>query len=480
MRRFFGSKADDFLDQSLHTESAHAAPRPHLLTPPPGPRHGASGRPPADAPDRQRLRILAPLFFGISVLGIFFGGLGAWATFAELDSAAVAPGILSVETNRKTIKHLEGGIVAEITVREGQTVEEGQTLIRLDKTQAQARLDLTTSRYYTAMAREARLTAERDGLAEIKFHAVYMAAPKGTLLARLYDSERDIFEARARARSGSLKILRQQIAAYDEEILGLKGQISSQEEQLELISEEISDIAKLMRKGLSRKPRFLALQRQESEIAGSLSQNQADIARIRQSIAETRIRMDELLVDHLNQVVSELGQVQTEMYDLNERIRAAEDILDRTAIRAPISGTVLGLQVHTPGGVVRPGEALLEIVPDGEKLLVDAQVDPKDIDVVRPGLEANVQFSAFSQRDARPLQGRVVTVSADGMIDDVTGSRYYLTRIELDRRGLGALDLADLRPGMQADVFILTGARSPLTYITEPLTRSLQRSLREQ
>lgn len=419
------------------------------------------------------------VFIGLMIVAAFFGGFGTWAVMTQLDSAAVAPGVLMVESNRKTINHLEGGIVGEILVKEGDRVDAGDLLLRLDSTQPAARLDLMVSRQRAALAREARLIAERDGKAEIDFPDQFLSADTDSNLAAARNSEQRIFHARAKSRAGQAKILAQQIAAYNEEITGLAAQIKAQDRQLTLIASEIKDVGSLFKKGLARKSRMLALEREAADIEGNRAQNQAEIARIRQAIGETQIKINELEVEFINQVVAELAEVQSEVFDLEERVRAADDVLRRTQIVAPNQGVVIGLTAHTVGGVIGPGEPILELVPEGEQLVIDARVDPIDADVVHAGLEAQISFSAFSSRDNKPSKGLVTWVSADGIQDDQTGERYYLARVEIDKDSLQGVKLADLRPGMLADVFILTGAQSPYEYLVGPLMKNLQKSFRE-
>jgi len=425
-------------------------------------------------------QIRVQLIAGFLIILAFFAGFGAWSVLTQLDSAAVAPGVLMVETNRKTIKHLEGGIVGEILVKDGDRVTAGQVLFRLDTTQAAAKLELLNSRKNAALAKEARLRAEQGGRDKIDFPLSFTSAPPDSSLASLRNNEQNIFQARTNFRNGQVKVLKQQIAAFNEEIRGLEGQISAQSTQLKLIKTEIDDLETLRKKGLARKSRMLSLQREQADIEGGRAKNRAEIARIRQAIGETRIRINELTVEFQNEVVAELAEVQTELFDLEERVRAATDILSRTEIFSPTDGTAIGLTAHTVGGVIGPGEPIVEIVPDNEKLVIDARIDPADADVVHPGLEARISFSAFSSRDTKPSMGIVTWMSADGIQDEQTGQRYYLARVELNPDGLEGVKLSDLRPGMLADVFVLTGSQSPFDYLINPLLKNLDKSMREQ
>ena len=428
------------------------------------------------APTGVRLTVMT----GFAIIAVFFGGLGVWAVVAPLESAAIAAGTVIVDTNRKTIQHLEGGIVSEILVRDGDKITPGQVLIRLDETRPRSTLDLLQGRRLAASALEARLAAERDGRAEIIFPRNLLDRLSDPNLVKISDGQVNIFKARRKALSGQVAIHGQRIAQIAEEIKGLKGQIKAENDQLELINDEIRDVSHLVEKGYARKTRLRALQRRLSEIKGSRAHNRAQIARAKQSIGESNIRIADLRTGMLNDVVVQLREVQSELFDLAERIRAAEDVLRRTEIRAPQAGTVVGLQVHTVGGVIGPGTPLLDIVPSGDRLVIEAHVDPMDIDVVHPGLTAQVRITAFNARNIEPLKGRVMSVSADRLIDEHSGQPYYLIRVEITRDPAKVMDRATLYPGMSAEVMIVTGTRTALEYIVKPITTGLNRAFREQ
>ena len=434
---------------------------------------------PAIADETTSLGIGGSVAVGLFVITLFFGGLGGWATMATLESAAIAPGVVSVASNRKTLQHLEGGIIGEILVRDGDEVVAGQVLFRLDDTQPRATLALLHGQRRAAAALEARLTAERDRDDDVTFPEWLMAEYDDPDVLAVIDGETGIFEARRKTLAGQVAVLGQRIAQFDEEIIGLEGQIGAEDLQLMLIGEEFDAVLVLLGKGLERKPRLLALQRREAEIAGSRSSNVAQIARVKQNIGEARLRISELETPRINEVVEQLRAAQNELFDLAERIHAAEDILRRTAIPATQDGTVVNLQVHTTGGVIAPGAPLLDIVPSDDALIIEARIDPRDIDVVRWGLPARVRLTAFNQRSAVPMNGRVLSVSPDNIIDERTGQAYYLARIKLDKDPAELGNGISLYPGMQAEVMIVTGERTVLDYLLAPITRSINRSLRE-
>ena len=422
---------------------------------------------------------IAPVMVGAAgIIGLFFVVFGGWAALAPLKSAAIAPGVVAVESNRKTIKHLEGGIVAEIGVRDGDVVKAGQTLVRLDDTQARVTLKRLKGRMIAARALVARLVAERDGNERVVFPGSLTADGGAKENEDTLAGQLKIFSARNDAVVAQENILKQQSAQLNEEIAGLKGLIAAENTQIMLIRSEITDLQSLVTKGLAKRPRLLALQRQQAEIQGARSRNVASVARAKQQITETRLRVSELKTQKLNQVVEELHATQTELFDLEERIRSAEDVLARTQIEAPLDGTIVGLQIHTPGGVIGPGESLMDLVPSGAGMIIESQVDPNDIDVVHAGLPAQVRLTAFNQRNLSPINGKVLTVSADRLTDERTGMPYFLARVVLAEDLSEHLTVA-LYPGMQAEVMIVTGERTVLDYIFRPLARSLDRAFRE-
>ncbi len=427
----------------------------------------------------EGLGIARPVSIGVAVVVAFFGGIGGWAAVATLESAAIAPGVVTVASNRKTVQHLEGGIVGEILVRDGDEVTAGQVLIRLDETRPRATLELLRGRRRSAAALEARLVAERDGDDSVRFPDWLLDEGDDPEVRAVVEGEMSIFVARARTLASQVAVLGQRIAQFGEEITGLEGQLAAEDTQLALIAEEMTAVEVLLEKGLERKPRLLALQRRAAEIEGSRSANLAAIARARQNIGEARLRISELETARINDVVEQLRETQNALFDLSERLNAATDVMRRTEIRAAQDGTIVNLQVHTPGGVIVPGAPLLDIVPSEDALIIEARVDPRDIDVVHWGLPARVRLTAYKQRDAVPMDGRVVSVSADSIIDERTGQAYDLARIKLDKDPADVMQGVSLYPGMQAEVMIVTGERTVLEYILAPFSRSIDRALRE-
>jgi len=415
---------------------------------------------------------------GLGIVVVAIGGIAAWLFLVPIEGAIVAPGVVSVDTNRKTIQHLEGGIVEAILVREGDQVRKGVVLIRLQNTLRLSVLNQLQAQYLDARAVEARLVAERDGEQQITFPRELLEIASDPAATAAMIGQRSIFESRRKLLSERLAVLGQRIASLKDEIYGLNGQIRSSEKQTSLIDEELVGVLKLFEKKLIGKPRLLALQRRKAEIEGTVSALLAMIARANQGIQEARLRMAELQSSTVNEVVEQLRNERARAYETVQKLAAAKDVLRRTEIRSPIDGIVVNLDVHTLGGVIAAGQPLLDIVPINEKLVVNASIDPLDIEQVRAGLPAYVLLTAFNRRIYSPLDGKVLTVSADRLIESKSGLPYYLARIEL-QTDTPQFKKMTLQPGMTAEVMIRTGARTPLEYILAPITRNMGRAMRE-
>jgi HlyD family type I secretion membrane fusion protein len=429
-------------------------------------------------PDHPPLRKL--LVAAMILIVIFFGGLGSWAALALLDSAAVASAHVTVAGNKKTVQHLEGGIVRELLVKEGDQVAPGQPLIRLDDTQTRAMLAQLRSRYDNLLAREARLLAERDReLDQILFPVALTSRSDDDNVYTAISGEKAIYQARKEYMIGRERILKQRVLQLKKEIQGLQAQLMAEWTQLKLVRDEKDSIKSLFDKGMVDKPRLLAAKRAEAGLQGSRGEHQALVAQAEQRIGETELEIIDLNNRFLSEVVSDLKETQEELTDLTQQLKAAEDVLARTEVQAPVGGTVVGLEVHTVGGVVSPGQKILDIVPREDVLELEAQIDPNDIDVVHAGLEAQVVLTAYKQRTTPTLQGRVIRVSADSFSDPRTGRTYFLARISVEQAELERMDDVDLYPGMPAEVMIQTGQQTALDYLLSPITQSMRRAFRE-
>jgi HlyD family type I secretion membrane fusion protein len=426
--------------------------------------------------DARRLRIA-----GLATIAIFFGAFGTWAAIAPVSSAAVAPGVVVVQSNRKTVQHLEGGIIKEILVKEGDHVKEGQVLVRLDDTQARSSLQLLQGRYWAARTLEARLIAERDGADVISFPEELRPVADDPIAGTMMATQVNLFNARREAMQGQIDILQQQIRQQNEQIEGLEAQQRSEQQQIVLIKEESASAEELFVKGLERKSRLLALKRAIHNLEGSRAGHIADIARIKQQIGEAELKILDLKNQRISEVLKELRDTQSELTETTERLSAARDVVARTEVRAPRDGIVVGLQVHTVGGVIPPGGSALEIVPQDEKLIIEAQVRPEDIESVHTGLRAEIRLVGSNPRDVPLLDGTVTYVSAD-RLSDPQGRfpPYYKANIEVDPKSLAQEGQINLFPGMPAEVMIVTGERTPLEYFLQPITVGIERAVRER
>jgi HlyD family type I secretion membrane fusion protein len=435
-----------------------------------------SGRKPSDL---KSTGVGGPVRFAALVGALFFGGAWAWSAWAPIESGVMAPATLVVDTNRKAVQHLEGGTVAELLVREGDRVEAGQIVIRLDRTVPQATLDLLRGQWWASQALAARLAAERDARDEIVFPPELTDQIDDPRVPELISAERRIFEARRAQIESQTRILRQRNAQAAEEIRGLDQEIKAQDRQLTLIAEEADGVRQLVEKGMERKPRLLALQRTTAEIEGARAQNVARIAQVQQSIGEVDLRILDLRASVLSEAVQKLRDERTRIFDVLERLRAAEDTLARTEIRAPVSGRVVGLKVFTVRGVISPREPLMDIVPSEDILVVEAQVPVSEIDAVRVGLPVQLRFSALNQRTTPTVEGEVANVSPDRLVDPRSGQPYYTARILVGDIGRLPPDTL-LKAGMPVEAMIRTGERTILEYLAKPLTDFTHRALRER
>lgn len=416
---------------------------------------------------------------GLLVLLFGFGAFAVWASVAPIDGAAVAPGVLAVESTRKTVQHFEGGIVEEILVHEGDHVEKGQVLIRLDDTEASAQLEIVRSQYLALLAREARLIAERDGNEDIQFPEELLQERRDARIEEAIDGEQRVFRARRKALAGEKDVLKQRVEQLEEQIRGLEAQAETKLKRIELYQEEIDGLKELFKKGLGDKSRLREWERLVAELEGERAEHQATIAATRVRITETELQIVQLDRQQNTEVTSQLREVETRLADLSERQRALRKTLERTEIVAPVSGSVVAVNLHTIGGVVRPGEALLDIVPMDETLIVEAQVSPVDIDRVFPGLNADLRMSAFNARTTPTIPGKVLTVSADSLTEERSGMSYFLARVKVTPEGMEKLEGKVLQPGMPVQVMIITGERTFLEYLMQPITDIFATAFRE-
>ncbi len=422
-----------------------------------------------------------PVSFGMMFFIILFVFVGGWAAFAPLNSAAVASGKVVLDANKKLVQHLEGGIIETLHVRDGDTVEAGDLLVTIDKTKARANWEILSGQLIVTEALEDRLLSQRDGKEHIEFRSSLLdAASSNPGVKKNLDVQTRLFVSRNDVLAGQIAVLKQRIKQFKDEIAGLNAQRDATDKQLALINEEIESVQILVKEGLAQRPRLLSLQREGARLLGSHGEFTALIARAGQSITENELSILNLQNERANEIVSELRQVQTEMGDLRERVRAAIDVLDRTEVVAPRSGIITNMHFHTKGGVVQPGQELLSIIPQDDELLLEAMVKITDIDLVHAGLEANVRLSAYKARTAPMLVGEVISVSPDSLVDERTGAPYYRARVRIFDDSLAKLGSdTPLYPGMPAEVLIVTGSKTPLGYLLDPLIAFINKSWRE-
>jgi HlyD family secretion protein len=428
----------------------------------------------------ERLRLRGLIIAGTLVAAAFFGGFGAWAALAPLASAAIAPGTVTVDSHRKTVQHLEGGIIAELLVRNGDDVAAGQVLLRLEDVESRAAFDLLKGQHRALLAQEARLIAERDGESEPAFAPELLSLSADPAVAEILAGQRRILASRNQVLEGQTAVLHQRIRQYEAEIESLKAQIDSGEVQLRFIAEELSGVGELFEKGLEKKSRLLALKREAARLTGMQGDYQGRITQAEQGIAEARMESLSLKEQRDAEVATELREVQVELAEVTDKLRAAQSRLQRTEILAPQAGVVVNLRYFTAGGVIEPASPILEIVPAGERLVVDARLDPMNIDEVRAGMAAEVRLVAFKQRITPTIAGRVQQVSADALVDEQTMRTYYVARVEISPAELDGLNSVELYPGMPVEVMIATGERTALDYLLAPVAQSFQRAFREQ
>ena len=420
--------------------------------------------------DRQARR------FGYAVILVVFGGFGLWAALAPLESAAQGPGTVQVEGNRKLVQHLEGGIVDEILVENGDFVRQGQPLIRMDTTQAQAELSIVGGRLWAKRALVDRLLSERDEKAVIAF-ADWLTALQDERVIVALGNEQALFNARRADLLGEKEVLEQRIEQSNSQIEGTEAVLEAKRSVASSLSSEADELQELLAEGYVDKQRIRELERARASTLGEVSDLVARVATAKVSIDETRLQILQLEKRFKTQVVDALTQAEEELYDLEQRHRALKDRVERTVVRAPNDGIILALKPNTVGAVVSPGEPLMSIVPDTESLLIDAQLSPMDIDRIHIGQEAEVRFSVF--KDAYSITGVLIKVSADSLIDEVTGAPYFSAKIKLNDDDIKLLGEYRLVPGMPAEVLVKTGKRTLLGYLTSPLHRMFEKSLIE-
>jgi membrane fusion protein, epimerase transport system len=415
---------------------------------------------------------------GMVLLASVFSILILWGYFAPLDSAALAPGYVTVKSHRKTVQHLDGGIVSELKAKDGDIVKTGDLLIKLDATEIKAQLDILRSQAITLSAQLARLQAERDQKPGITFPDS-LNNLNDPQVAQSRQSETEVFKARQNAHEGEMGVLKQRIGQLEAKIKGLRSQKESKQQLAASYGEESKDLKELLAQGYADKQRLRDIERNYSLATGEIASLASDIAGTEIQVGETRLEILQLEKKFQEDIAGKLSEAQAKYYDVSQRLLATQDKVARTDIKAPAGGRVLDLSVHNTGSVILAGHPILDIVPQQEELIIDAQVSPIDIDRVHTGLKAEVRFSAFKQALVPKVQGKVINLSADRLTDERTGNAYYQAQVELLPKSYSKLRGFDLVPGMPAEVFINTGERTVFEYLVQPITNAFARAFIE-
>jgi HlyD family secretion protein len=433
----------------------------------------------APTPTSPRMRLRGVTLAGNLLILCFVLGLGTWSGFAPLESAAVASGVVESESSRKTIQHLEGGNIREILVADGDVVRAGQILISLEDTKARAEAQSLQGQLWDATAREARLQAEQHGEEQVSFPAkLEMARVANPSVAAVLAGQQSIFQTRRQAFQSQAAVNREKRSQVEKEIEGLRAQESAASKRIEIVREEADTVALLVSKGLERRPRLLNLEREMADIEGRRGEIVAQISRAEQVINESKVTLLKLENDRQSEIAQSLREAQSQIFQIRERLQTADDQLLRTAVKAPEDGVVTDLRIHTPGGVIGAGAPLLDLVPRQDRLIVTARLRPEDIDVVHPGLNADIHLVPYNQRRVPRLRGTVMHVSADRLVDKRTDQPYYATKIRVEDPRIVENNIKII-PGMPAEVFITTGRGTIALYALRPLLDSFNSAFRE-
>ncbi|WP_394425085.1 HlyD family type I secretion periplasmic adaptor subunit [Vreelandella stevensii] len=416
---------------------------------------------------------------GYGILGIALGGFVLWSVTASLAVAVVAPGNVSMESFKRTVQHLEGGIVRELLVQDGDKVEAGQPLVILSDTQVRSQLEIAQSQYFINRAMEVRLLAEQQGADALDMPEELMDVDSARL-QQVAAVQQSLFIARRQSLQGTLDAMDQQIIQMQEQIEGLQSRIRVNNQRISSLRSEAEDFRSLYREGLGDNQRLRELERQVLQYEGDNAEFQANIAQLRSQISENRMQKETTIQEFQADLGEQLRNAQAQIAEAEERITSLTDQVNRTVIHAPVAGTIVGRQIHTIGAVVRPGDPIMEVVPSNDGFVVEARVPNRDIDNLFLGQHAEIRFSAFNQRLTNIIDGEIIHLSADSFEDEATGQRYYKARVRVTEEGKQDMtEQMQLLSGMPAEVMIRTGERTFASYIAKPVTDMLARAIRE-
>jgi HlyD family secretion protein len=419
---------------------------------------------------------------GMAIVAFVTFGIGGWAATTQLSGAVIGQGVVVVDSSVKKVQHSTGGIVRELLVRDGDRVNAGDILVRLDETQTLANATIITTSFDELLARQARLEAERDNSGQVVFPKALLerARDSNSEAGRAIAAERTLFDLRRMARSGQKAQLRERGSQLQDEIKGYLGQVAAKQKEVDFIHQELEGVRTLWQKNLVPITRLTALERDTARLEGERSQLSGVIAQSKGKIAEIELQIIQVDQDLRSEVGKDLIEARSKLSELAERKTAAFDLLNRIDIRAPQAGRVHQLAVHTVGGVISPGEQIMLIVPDADALAVEVKIAPRDIEQVYVGQTAAMRFAAFNQKTTPEVEGDVTMVSADLTQDQRTGTSFYTARVLLKAEGLARLGEARIVPGMPVDVFIKTPSRTALSYLMKPLRDQAEKAFKER
>jgi protease secretion system membrane fusion protein len=420
-----------------------------------------------------------PARVGLWVLGLGFGGFLLWAGLAPLDEGVPTQGMVTIETKRKAVQHLSGGIIKQVMVKEGQSVKQGDPLLSIDDALSLANYESIRQHYLTLRAMEGRLLAEQSAQGKITFHPDLLQAETDPYIRQTINNQQQLFQSRRMSLQADMDAIKESIQGQEASITGAEGVLKARISQLEYTQEELKGVRDLVREGYAPRNKQLELERMAAESMGSIADLQGNIQRGRRAIAEMKLRAIQRNQEYRKEVDSQLSDVRREVQADAEKYKAVTQELGRTVIRAPSEGQVLGLAVQSVGAVVGPGQKLMDIVPKHEALMLEAKVPPHLIDKVHAGLEVDVRFSSFANSPALVVIGKLESVSTD-LISEPNGMVYYLARILITPEGMKELGSRQMQAGMPAEVVIKTGERTVLTYLLHPLTKRLAASMKEE
>jgi epimerase transport system membrane fusion protein len=420
-----------------------------------------------------------PAIVGWAIIVLFFGGFGAWAAIAPLNGAVVANGIIKVDGNRKSVQHLDGGIVKQLKVKEGDHVAVGETLLVLDDTQAKAEYEVLREQYVVLRATEVRLLTELANGEDMAMPRELQDPRHEAYAVSVWTGQLKQFESRRATLEGQKRVIEEKIRQLRSQIEGAEAQSKAFTAQVESVKREADSVAPLVEKMLLPKPRLLQLQRTAFGLEGQVADAQANIGKFRQAIAEQELQITQLRNDRMTEVTKDLREIQARLLEVIPKRTNAEAVLGRMEIRSPYAGKVVALNVFSLGGVIQRGEKIMDIVPDDDGLTIEAQIAVDEISDVHPGMRAEVHLTAFKQR-VPTLRGEVVQVSADRLNDPKTGAPFYVATIKLDSEELAGLKGVKLHPGMPATVMLPTDSRTAFEYIVGPLAQSFRHSFKQK